>query len=163
MCFVNSPMVNILDNLTDLWLERQHLHMVCLESTYSWVRDADNFITNFIRTMWPKWAVVDQAVLSVLTPPSVSVWRPAPPSWPWGWCPSVYSFTRPCGRKPAASKSRMIALVSSRLPLRLKETDRWRLGDVNWMTCFHVFALRYHPCGPSYSDCSGNTCETSVA
>lgn len=51
---------------------------------------------------------------AVCAPPSsVSAWRPAPPSWPWGWCLSVSSFIPPCGPPLAPSKSRMTALVSS--------------------------------------------------
>lgn len=33
-CFVNSPIVNILDSLTGLWSAWQHLHMVCHKSTH---------------------------------------------------------------------------------------------------------------------------------
>lgn len=54
---------------------------------------------------------------AVCSPPSsVSVWQPAPPSWPWGWCLSVSSFIPPSGRPLAPSKSRMTASVSSRPP-----------------------------------------------
>lgn len=97
-CFVNSPIVNILDNLTGLWSARQHLHMVCHKSTHI-----------LIKRLWN----------CVLTPPSVSVWRPAPPSWLWGWCPSVYSFIPPCGQTRAPSKSHLKALVSSQQPFGL--------------------------------------------
>lgn len=53
--------------------------------------------------------------LSIFTSSSVSVWRPVPLSWPWGWCLSVCSFTPQSGLPAVPSRSHMTVSVSTQL------------------------------------------------
>lgn len=81
--------------------------------------------------------------LSIFTSSSVSVWRPVPLSWPWGWCLSVCSFTPQSGLPAVPSRSHMTVSVSTQLMVDynknpLKQIYTVSVRIVDWLSEAYV-------------------------
>lgn len=88
---------------------------------------------------------------------TVSAWQPAPPSWPWGWCPSACSSTPPPGPPPGPFRSHMTALVgvAAQNPAPPASESSPSLVSVN--------LLRHHASRPPRPHWFRDPCQTAMA